>query len=62
MKAKIEFEIDDPNISKEDLKMKLVEHIYEMMDLWIKGESVITIEFETKEKNENTEQNNIFHN
>lgn len=59
LKAKIEFELNDDQLSKDQLKMKLIEHIYEMMDLWIKGESVITIEFEIK-KNEIFKQHNIF--
>jgi len=55
VKAKIEFELNDDQLSKDQLKIKLIEHIFEMMELWTKGESIITIEFETikKEKNEN---------
>ena len=36
-----------------------MEHIIETMDDWLKGNAVITIEFET-EKNEILEQNNLF--
>lgn len=36
-----------------------MEHIIETMDDWLKGNAVITIEFET-EKNEILEQSNIF--
>jgi hypothetical protein len=54
MKATIEFELDDPGIEKEILEQMLVDHMVEILDQWIKGESVITIQFETlkKEKNE----------
>ena len=37
----------------------MMEHIIETMDDWLKGNAVITIEFET-EKNEIHQQNNLF--
>tara|TARA_R110000851_G_C13073102_1_gene565054 strand:+ start:1315 stop:1533 length:219 start_codon:yes stop_codon:yes gene_type:complete len=55
MKATIEFQLDDPGIDKDVLEQMLVDHMVEILDQWIKGKAVITIQFETlkKEKNEN---------
>ena len=59
MKATIEFELDEKDLTEEQKKEIMMEHIIETMDDWLKGNAVITIEFET-EKNEILEQNNIF--
>ena len=53
MKAKIEFEIsDDDNFTKDELKSAMIEHIFNVLDLWVRGQGVITIEFETKKKDD----------
>ena len=59
LKATIEFELDEKDLTEEQKKQIMMEHIIETMDDWLKGNAIITIEFET-EKNEILEQNNIF--
>jgi len=59
LKATIEFELDEKYLTEEQKKEIMMEHIIEIMDDWLKGNAVITIEFET-EKNEILEQNNLF--
>ena len=57
MKAKVQFEIIEPELTQAEVKIKLIEHMVETMDLWIHGKGIITIEFvETYEKtNERTD-------
>ena len=59
LKATIEFELDEKDLTKEQKEQIMMEHIIETMDEWLKGNTVITIEFET-EKNEIHKQHNIF--
>ena len=52
MKAIVQFEIIEPELTQAEVKIKLIEHMVETMDLWIHGKGIITIEFvETYEKN-----------
>lgn len=57
MKAIVQFEIIEPELTQAEVKIKLIEHMVETMDLWIHGKGIITIEFvETYEKtNERTD-------
>ena len=57
MKAIVQFEIIEPELTKAEVKIKLIEHMVETRDLWIHGKGIITIEFvETYEKtNERTD-------
>ena len=59
LKARIEFEVVDKDMTQEQLKQKILEHILETLDEWTKGNAAITIEFETN-KNEIHQQDNIF--
>jgi hypothetical protein len=57
VKAIVQFEIIEPELTQAEVKIKLIEHMVETMDLWIHGKGIITIEFvETYEKtNERTD-------
>lgn len=45
MKAIVQFEIKNTNLTQAEVKEKLIDHMVETMDLWIKGKGIITIEF-----------------
>ena len=45
MKAIVQFEIIEPELTQAEVKIKLIEHMVETMDLWIHGKGIITIEF-----------------
>ena len=54
MKAIIHFEIKNDDLAQSELKEKLLDHIAQSVDLWLKGDGIIFIEF--VETNENTEK------
>tara|TARA_R110000796_G_scaffold231287_3_gene349164 strand:+ start:2846 stop:3046 length:201 start_codon:yes stop_codon:yes gene_type:complete len=52
MKAKIEFEVEDTN-DNDETKQKLIEEIANIVQSWLDGKDIMTIEFTTTyEKNE----------
>ena len=53
MKAKIEFELVDHGLTKDQMEQKLIEHIFETMDEWTKGKTIIIIEFENQQNETN---------
>ena len=61
MKAIIQFEIkDDKNISDEEIKQKLVQVIADVMEDWLKGDTVLMIDFIHTYNNEDSKKDNIF--
>ena len=59
LKAIIEFEMIDKYLTKEQLQEKIMQHIFETLEEWQKGNATITIEFKTNE-NETHEQDHIY--
>ena len=49
----------DKYLTKEQLQEKIMQHIFETLEEWQKGNATITIEFKTNE-NESHEQDHIY--
>tara|TARA_R110000824_G_scaffold6669_2_gene30796 strand:- start:14 stop:199 length:186 start_codon:yes stop_codon:yes gene_type:complete len=59
LKAKIEFELVDKDLTEYQMEQKLIEHIFETLNEWTKGKTIIEIEFETN-NNENNKSHHLF--
>ena len=61
MKAIIQFEIQDKNKSDDELKEQLLNDIVEIMDDWLKGDTVLMIDFiKTYDNSKNNKTSDFF--
>jgi hypothetical protein len=62
VKAIVQFEIkNEKGLSEPEIKEKLIDHMCEVMELWLKGEGTIKIEF-VQTYEENNQSDNLLSN
>ena len=59
MRATITFEIENEGLTEPELKEKMLEHIVEVMDNFLQGEMMLTIEFDNTENEQITRHNDL---
>tara|TARA_R100000655_G_scaffold108552_1_gene160739 strand:- start:1165 stop:1353 length:189 start_codon:yes stop_codon:yes gene_type:complete len=59
MKAIVQFQVrNEKGLTEPEIKEKLIDHMVEVMELWLVGEGTIKIEF-VQTYDENTQSDNI---